>query len=235
MSRFTHTRGKIHATSRLPNNQAKSSLPYYRAGSVEKMLATKKPTKRSSACKCIVASAVLLTLLVASFAVFLHIHVTTPPLSNVFLSQKFFPPGQQLKLKQRRVATVTKSSPSTLCDGYGVLRDFYFTKMGGVQCAQLVWRSAAEFEEGDRYIAYLETVYKAFDTIAHAEEYFVKFWGRHLYDPLPSYLYVNETETAPAAGDAHRAFRWDVGNVVPGMPVPLQAASTPRHVVYIFR
>eukprot|EP00118_Oscarella_pearsei_P007098 m.33610 g.33610 ORF g.33610 m.33610 type:complete len:361 (+) comp31852_c0_seq2:237-1319(+) len=200
------------------------------------MLSQRKSVKRGGCPNaCIVLFTLSVAVIVVSCVAFLLVDVDTPPLANVFLSQKYFPHGQQLKLKSRRLTPAHSKLTATSCDGFGVARDFYFAKMGGVQCAQLVWRSAVEFEEGDRFVAQLDTVYKVFQNKSLADEYFVKFWGRHLYDPLPSYLYVNETDAAPAIGDVHRAFRWDVNNVLPGMPVPLQAASTPRHIVYIFR
>lgn len=99
----------------------------------------------------------------------------------------------------------------------------------------VAWQSADEYEEEDRYIARLETVYKVFENNESAAEYFTKFWGTHLYDPLPPYLYVDQSETSPLAGQERRAFRWDSSNVQPGMPVPLQAASTPSHVIFVFR
>ena len=171
-----------------------------------------------------------IAVIVASLAVLLLIDVATPPLSNVFLSRKQFPQGQHLRIKSRRVTKIGAS-----CDGFGVRRELFFHKFGGLQCALISWQSADEYEEEDRYIAKVETVYKVFGDNASAGEYFTKFWGTHMYDPLPPYLYVRKGAEAPRAGQQQRAFRWDSTNVRPGMPVPLQAVSTPPHVIFLFQ
>lgn len=114
-------------------------------------------------------------------------------------------------------------------------RDLFFHKFGGLQCALVSWQSAGEYEEEDRYIARVETVYKVFADNKSAEEYYAKFWGTHLYDPLPPFLYVDQTVNAPQIGQQRRAFRWDWTNLRPGMPIPLQAPSTPPHVIFLLQ
>ncbi|XP_062519456.1 uncharacterized protein LOC134194528 isoform X2 [Corticium candelabrum] len=197
-----------------------------------KRLPSGKPPRKRLACpSCALLTLVIsLAIIVASLAILLLYDVATPPLSNTFLSQRDFPQGQRLRQKTRRVTKLGAS-----CDGFGVQRELFFHKFGGVHCALVAWESADEYEEEDRYIARLETVYKVFASNVSADEYFTKFWGTHLYDHLPPYLYVDQSDSSPLVGQQTRAFRWDSSNVRPGMPVPLQAASTPPHIIFLFR
>jgi hypothetical protein len=194
----------------------------------------RRPTASRSKRLCPSASLLIafitIAVIVASLAILLLVDVATPSLSNAFLTRKQFPPGQHLRQKSRRVTKLGAS-----CDGFGVQRDLFFHKFGGLQCALVSWQSAGEYEEEDRYIARVETVYKVFADNKSAEEYYAKFWGTHLYDPLPPFLYVDQTVNAPQIGQQRRAFRWDWTNLRPGMPIPLQAPSTPPHVIFLLQ
>ena len=221
----------IILTQELNNRRSHSTSPTSQMLTAKRLPSGKPPRKRLACPSCALLTLVIsLAIIVASLAILLLYDVATPPLSNTFLSQRDFPQGQRLRQKTRRVTKLGAS-----CDGFGVQRELFFHKFGGVHCALVAWESADEYEEEDRYIARLETVYKVFASNVSADEYFTKFWGTHLYDHLPPYLYVDQSDSSPLVGQQTRAFRWDSSNVRPGMPVPLQAASTPPHIIFLFR
>lgn len=122
------------------------------------------------------------------------------------------------------------------CDGFGVRQDFFFPKYGGKACGQSFWEASTDLVDEEPPIQKAQLVYKIFTTNESAQEYFEKFWGRHLYDRLPPYLYTEvEKVISERVGDDRTAYFWHPKLVSAGVPVPLQAARVPLHVIFIFR
>eukprot|EP00117_Sycon_ciliatum_P006704 scpid26731/ scgid2235/ len=122
------------------------------------------------------------------------------------------------------------------CDGHGVRQDVYFSKFEGKACGQSVWDLNKDTQEPGTLPGKVHLVYKVFSSNASAHEYYEKFWGRHLYERLPPYLYTEVDEAiSDRVGDERKAYYWHPKQVASGMPVPLQAARVPVHVICIFR
>ena len=183
----------------------------------------------------IVCVSLAVTLTMSAFIIF--VDVSAPSLADIFLSSIYFPLGQGLQLKTRRV-----SSNRTECiHFYKPAKDENFWRLGGVQCGQAVWQSTANAEEKDRYVRKIATHYKLFQSDAMAAQYFHGYWNEKSKELLPMGFYTNETENTPKAGDDFQAVRWDPQMNEPPTDVsrisswPQRAASTARHVIYIFR
>ncbi|EDV20995.1 uncharacterized protein TRIADDRAFT_60634 [Trichoplax adhaerens] len=170
-------------------------------------------------------------------AMIIYIDVEVTPLSEMFLTQKYFPPGQGLRPKLRRR---TRLNPVS-CENYGMEKDDLFAKLDGQQCAQAAWESNAETEKENRYVSKIDSVYKSFVNASAAKQYYASCWGNYSYELLPMLLYNNETSNAPKVGDEHKAFSWDylVAKNDPDehrqslLTDEIKAIS--RHVIYIFR
>ena len=122
------------------------------------------------------------------------------------------------------------------CDGFGVRQDFYFPKYGGKACGQSEWLASNDFEDIEPAMSKAHLVYKVFSSNTSATEYYEKFWGRHLYERLPPYLYTDvDKAISERVGEDRTAYFWHPKLVSSGMPVPLQAARVPLHVIFIFR
>lgn len=155
----------------------------------------------------------------------------------MFLTQKYFPPGQGLRPKLRRR---TRLNPVS-CENYGMEVDDLFAKLDGQQCAQAAWESNAETEKENRYVSKIDSVYKSFLNASAAKLYYSECWGNNSYELLPVQLYSNETSNAPKVGNEHKAFSWDF-LVAQNDPNESRQAllneeikAIPRHVIYIFR
>lgn len=44
-------------------------------------------------------------------------------------------------------------------------------------------------------------LYKLFSTEENAVDYYWRFWGTHMHEPLPSYVYGNITDSSPVVGE----------------------------------
>ena len=146
--------------------------------------------------------------------VILLIDVRPPPLSDVFLTASYFPLGQSLALKSRRW---TKSEKT--CLNYGIPR--LHSNYSDTLCGQALWQSSAESEEGDRYVNKIETVYRFFSSDNISSQYFHRYISGGAQLLLPLDHYVDETNTAPRAGEEFRAFKWD-----PLLFTPINKEST---------
>lgn len=179
---------------------------------------------------------VSLTITVVTCALIIFVDVNAPNLENIFLSNIYFPLGQEIQPKIRRW-----SSNKTECVHFVKGRDESFFQYEGIQCGQATWQSTATLEEKDRYVKRISTNYRLFENENNARGYFDSYWSDKLKDPLPRSFYTEETEGAPKAGDEFRAFRWDPA-VVSHLTSETKnsqwyhrASATSRHIIYIFR
>ena len=161
-------------------------------------------------------------------ALIIFVDVAAPSLADIFLTTKYFPLGQNLVLKSRRW-TKNKVEFEKHCAKDRILRAY-----GGVQCGKAVWESTATFEEGDRYVQKIHTSYKIFENETTAGSYFSYYGSERITDPLPVDVYT-EVSQAPKAGEEFRAFRWDPLTLPNRGTLSQKAATTPRHILYIFR
>ena len=162
-------------------------------------------------------------------ALIIFVDVASPSLEDIFLSAKYFPLGQGLKLQSR---SWTESKYD--CDKRCASNDVNFRRFGGVQCGRAVWQSTADHGEGDRYVSRIDTLYKLFENSSGAVGYFPNYWTGSLDDSqaLPLEHYFDETKISPQAGGNYRAYRWDpVARPVSGETRPTRQ---PRHIHYIF-
>ena len=184
--------------------------------------------------------------------VILLIDVRPPPLSDVFLTTSYFPLGQSLALKSRRWTKNEKT-----CLSYGIPR-LHFNDSDTL-CGQALWQSSAESEEGDRYVNKIETVYRFFNNDNISSQYFHRYISGGAQLLLPLDHYVDETNTAPRAGEEFRAFKWDPLQLTskesteaedaldPNTMTPAKGYEPPktcnskecgsvfRHIIYVFR
>ena len=219
-----------------------------RASTVEKMIAKKTSVSsreaKVSATKAswpipslrLVIVCVSLAVALTMSALIIFVDVSAPSLADIFLSSIYFPLGQGLQLKTRRW-----SLNKTECvQFFKPTRDDNFWRFGGIQCGQAVWQSTANAEEKDRYVRKISTHYRLFENDALASQYFQGYWHEKGKDVLPVAFYTEETENSPKAGDDFQAFRWDphlnnFPSEVRGSSWSQRAASTARHIIYIFR
>ncbi|XP_032233868.2 uncharacterized protein LOC116616106 isoform X2 [Nematostella vectensis] len=184
----------------------------------------------------LVLVSVSLAITVVTCALIIFVDVSAPNLASIFLSPMYFPLGQGLQLKARRWST-NRTECAIYCKG----KDENLRRFEGLQCGQAVWQSTANIEEQDRYVKRIATNYVMFENELGASNYFRDYWHDKLKDPLPTSFYIEETENAPRAGQEFRAFRWDPASVnepsasVRNSPWNHKAASTSKHMIYIFR
>eukprot|EP00051_Salpingoeca_urceolata_P001603 m.42306 g.42306 ORF g.42306 m.42306 type:complete len:478 (+) comp11534_c1_seq1:142-1575(+) len=165
---------------------------------------------------------------------------------TLFLSPEELPGGQGLTLKERRAKTGTD------CTAFGVADDPYFARHGGTFCGKAHWEAAVRKPQPEHHVHTVDTVFKVFRSEEQAAEYHRRYWGRHLYEPIPRSFWIDMLasdpyQPAPVHTGTHlsRAFYWDPSliNVAPlGTMMPqdvpnnnIDPALNAKHFVHILR
>jgi hypothetical protein len=84
-----------------------------------------------------------------------------------------------------------------------VAEDVYFGRHKGEHCGLTRWEAAplATGEETPmQFLKSLDLVTKTFATEKNAYDYYWRFWGRHMHEPVPYQLLMDMTMSTPLVG-----------------------------------
>eukprot|EP00730_Choanoeca_flexa_P013412 TRINITY_DN5292_c0_g1_i2.p2 TRINITY_DN5292_c0_g1~~TRINITY_DN5292_c0_g1_i2.p2 ORF type:complete len:202 (+),score=19.61 TRINITY_DN5292_c0_g1_i2:176-781(+) len=105
----------------------------------------------------------------------------------------FHPSPSELPAQQALRLKLKRQNTDGSCRDYGVVDDIYFPRFNGEHCGLTTWQSSNSHEEPGRFLANLEIATKTFGTEHDANEYYWRFWGRHMYQPIPYHLLMDMT------------------------------------------